>query len=445
MYTTDSYSAPPPPPVKPQPAPTTDAPAQAAPTAAPAKPNTDSTDSANVTNGTSALANSAAGEMGDLPFDRGSTPNAPATITTSTSTVHDGDATTRAEDEGDLSMGRIKHFQLEAQQTQDAYNKLPADEKKQYDAIKAAASQSDQQACDTQGKQGVSDGPDVLDRMLRNGKFDGAQGKQLLGALNQLATQKMAPSLQGKTSNGRMVSEALLQIQPGNANMIQQNHQKMTCGEASLERKMALNDPAGYVQTIADLASADRPATLPGGEKVTIDPNAIDGNSNQSTISAIFQNSLHGEFTQDHNSPLSKNEFGAEYQALFGGDGKSAIAMFGADQQSKAYDALQPGDVAVIDGEPGSNVKHAVTVVDKGTNADGQAYVSFTDPEGKLVTTSAADFQAHLRGATLPASAGVQDQPADWQVGGFPGMAQGGYGGGPSYGAAPSFRPPWYA
>jgi hypothetical protein len=131
---------------------------------------------------------------------------------------------------------------------------------------------------------------------------------------------------------------------------------------------------------------------------------------------------------------LTKDEFAAEWKANFPDSNKSAIAMFGDDQQAKAMGALKEGDVAIIDGEPGSNVKHAVTV-----ESMDDKNVTFVDPNGMRVTVAKDQFQSHLRGATLPPDAGVQDSGADWQIGGWGGAANTGSSSGSWYASTSSF------
>ncbi|HEY9720732.1 MAG TPA: hypothetical protein V6D47_01890, partial [Oscillatoriaceae cyanobacterium] len=252
--------------------------------------------------------------------------------------------------------------------------------------------------------------PAQLGRLLAAGLLDGPQGARLLGALSQLAAGKLGSSLAGQVSNGRLVSETLAQLE--NPLAVRQSLAQLTSGEASLERLVIETDPALYVETLASLAGEAQLATLPNGGALALPKGLLNFSEGESAISALFQNALHAAFTEGGNLPLGKAAFNAQLAALFPDGAAKLVAFFEVGQQARASSALQRGDIAIIDGMPGSNVKQAVTILAKDLRN-----VSFVDPDGNEFTVPTSEFVARLRGAVLNASAEVADETSAWEIG----------------------------
>ncbi|MFN3431186.1 MAG: hypothetical protein ACK46X_14685, partial [Candidatus Sericytochromatia bacterium] len=77
------------------------------------------------------------------------------------------------------------------------------------------------------------------------------------------------------------------------------------------------------------------------------------------------------------------------------------VVTFGQDQAWAATGKLEEGTIAIV--ETGEGVKHAVNIT---SNHDGN--ISYNDPNGRSVTTTAAEFQKVLVGAVLPKDSGIQ-------------------------------------
>lgn len=309
----------------------------------------------------------------------------------------------------------FSHFaEPEAATPEAKYAALPASQKTQFDAIARALAPAPSTLPAARALPGSANPapalPPSLGRLLAAGRFDGPSGGQLLGALSQLASVKLGPALAGRTNNARLVGEALAQIE--NPLSVRQSARQWTSGEAALERQLIEEDPARYVAAIAELAGEAQSTTLPNGKPLALAPGAAHVGDDESLLSSLLQGALHEAFTEGGQLPLGKALFNSMWQALFPGSGGRAIAVFEVGQQALALTALQRGDVAIIDGLPGSNLKQAVTIVSKNL-----ASVTFVDPDGNVVTVPASAFIAHLRGAVLRPDAGVTDEASAWEVG----------------------------
>jgi hypothetical protein len=285
----------------------------------------------------------------------------------------------------------------EASRTREAVNSMPEEAQAQYETVLTAARES-----------GVPDADAAIQQMARTGQFQ--RSPELLPALNQLATQKPAARLaeQDPNVNNRLVGELARQL--SNPSAIQQDPGFDTCAQAAMEQQFAAQQPAQYAQFIADMASADKYAQTASGANIGLPVYGLEGSegSTRSLASAMYQQGMNAAFNQGQaEDSLTTDSLQAMVKAQFP---NQEVVTFGQDQAWAATGQLKEGTIAIV--ETGEGVKHAVNVT---SNNDGE--ITYNDPQGRQVTTSAAEFQKVLVGAVLPQDSGIRSTHENFGIG----------------------------
>lgn len=211
------------------------------------------------------------------------------------------------------------------------------------------------------------------------------------------------------------MAEAVQQI--ATPTKIQQDPNYNTCGEAAIERQMASQDPAGYVDLLRKIVSKDETPHLAGGWRCSLNAHQIDSalKSDRSLASTLLQQSVHAAFRQGYaESALNPQEYNTMIGQAF--PGKQAVTFDNPHAQKQAMGLLKDtpsgGTICMIGDKP--DHLHAITVT--GISKNGQ--VVFSDPNGKIVSMDPKIFQDHLHGMVgdkgkLPPDAGLKTDIGD--------------------------------
>lgn len=241
-----------------------------------------------------------------------------------------------------------------------------------------------------------------------------AQG-DLLASLERLATDEMGAGLvkKGNTDDlhARLVSDLVKQIE--NPELIAQSVGVDTCGEASMERYLAVTDPAGYARLVADLASK-HVETHWNGERIFASTVGFDSLSdNRSMASNLFQHSWHTTFSNpSHRDGLPAERYGQQLNTL---NPDFEFVTLAPERAAAAIGELALGGVVLmaLDGAP-AHETHAV-VFEGYDQRTGE--VLLWDPLQGSVAMSRADFERNIRGAALPKGHGIADADLQLEVG----------------------------
>jgi len=259
----------------------------------------------------------------------------------------------------------------------------------------------------------------ALQVMLLDGRLASPQkacnGDTLLGGLDKLANQPLAPGMSTSDLLGQVVRELAF---PASINQMD----KQTCGAASLQIQLARENPAEYVRLVAGLASPSGEVKLANGDTLKREP-GWDGFDLRSMSSRLLQSAFmeyangaewdydpasdKSKGTTDANKGLSgygleASEIARLAAGLFGREAKQIPEKFVdsngdgiadplTDDQANRILAAAPTVVGLkfADGRFGA---HAVLVTGV---RDGRVY--FIDPkDGMEVSMPVAEFKQKL-------------------------------------------------
>lgn len=152
----------------------------------------------------------------------------------------------------------------------DALSRLGPDQQAQYETVKAMTSNDPQARLALQTM--------LIDGRLPGGKLN-HEGKDLLGQLSEVSTQKVAAGIDHQA----LVSDLIQEIQDPDA-INQQD--KDTCTMTSLQIKVASENPAEYARIVGGLAGPSGDVTLANGDTMSRVPGTEQGDGSPRTQSA---------------------------------------------------------------------------------------------------------------------------------------------------------------
>lgn len=334
--------------------------------------------------------------------------------------LHDKPRTTLLDPEATRKLTeRFKDTLALGADEQAALATLPADQRKQYEAVAAGLDPAARAA---------------LRRMLEEGKLPGAKdllgGGTLLDNLATLATQPPGPGIDRKD----VLSQAVRAVaDPGN---ITQGN-ALTCGAATTQIMLARKNPAEYARILAGLSGAEGKVQLAGGNTITRQANwdrsDIPGGANQlmqtsfmsyaaggydaasdtrldspagtdATKTGESQPTTHGKKGL-YNGEVAFLQEGVLGQAVTELEGNSDDVMKKISAQANAGKPVS----VLVEGQGGG---HYVQV----TKVEG-GKLTYVDPrDGKEHTVEAAEFQKSVRAANVDAPKGQKlrkERPTD--------------------------------
>ncbi len=155
---------------------------------------------------------------------------------------------------------------------QASYDKLSADDRARFDRVAAA----------------LGNQPGAVKRLealLVDGKLTDTKdlkgGASLLENLDRLASQPLAPEIDGKRAD--LLAATIREVHDPTA--VAQGH-KNTCGAATVQSHLAASSPAEYVRLVAGLAGPEGMVAMQNGGTLKRDANFMDSSDNGRTISS---------------------------------------------------------------------------------------------------------------------------------------------------------------